>query len=400
MRNYLPAHLFILALFLLVSCTKNTQDIVPKGIPLVSLQGVSVLSQMIDSVHHTITLTVAYRSNVTEVAPIITLAEGASVIPKSGQKQNFSQPVYYTVTYQDGQKIIYTIKVVTMSQPIPIIDSFSSDTLEAGNSFTIKGSHFGDFLLDVQVFLVSKTSSQSLTKRLIDSTQLSVAIPFETLPDNYQLQVKVKNSLSPFSTQKLVVVYPTPQILGQTRANISVGDTLTLMGNFIKSPYVYGLKLSNNKDVSLISSISLSESKVSFVLPTSLKEAIYTVQLQNLTERKTSLKSSQSLAVYSLQSPFVTGLLSGSKKYSKSDMVVLSTRNLLNKGIRFFQVSLIGSSGQSYVTNALFSTNTQQLSFQLPEDIASGSYTLVFDFSDNDHILYHFSIDIPLIVQL
>lgn len=234
------------------------------------------------------------------------------------------------------------------------------------------------------MYLVSKTSSQSLSKRLIDSTQLSVVIPLETLPSSYQLQVKVKNSQSALSAKSLAVTYPTPQILGQNRANVSVGDTLTIIGNFIKSPYEYGLKLSSKDETVQLPSLSLSESQVSFILPLNLKESSYAIQLQNLTAHKTSVKSSQPLAVYSLQSPFVTGLLSGSKKYKKSDAVVLSTRNLLNKGIRFFQVSLKGSRGPEYVINALFSATTQRLSFSLPDDIDPDTYSFSFDFSDNE----------------
>lgn len=399
MRKLLQLFYLIVPFLLLVSCTKSTEELIPKSIPLISLQNVPVLSQTIDSIRHTITLTVPYRSNLTGLVPLITLSEGASVVPKSGQQQNFSQPVYYTVSYPDGQKIIYTLTVVVASQPIPNIASFSSDTLEAGNILVIKGSHFGDFLLDVQVYLVSKTSSQSLTKRLIDSTQLSVVIPLETLSGSYQLQVKVKNSQSALSVKSLVVTYPTPQILGQSRANVSVGDTLTIIGNFIKPPCEYGLKLSSKDETVQLPSLNLSESQVSFIIPLNLKESSYAIQLQNLTAHKTSAKSSQPLAVYSLQSPFVTGLLSGSKKYKKSDAVVLSTRNLLNKGIRFFQVSLKGSRGQVYVINALFTANTQRLSFSLPDDIEPDTYSFSFDFSDNDTTLYSFSIDVPLTVQ-
>ena len=50
-------------------------------------------------------------TNLTSLVPTITLAPGASIAPASGVAQNFTNPVVYTVTAENGQTQTYTITV-------------------------------------------------------------------------------------------------------------------------------------------------------------------------------------------------------------------------------------------------------------------------------------------------
>ncbi|MFD2935493.1 hypothetical protein [Spirosoma flavum] len=50
-------------------------------------------------------------TNLTSLIPTITLAAGASITPASGVAQNFTNPVVYTVTAENGQTQSYTITV-------------------------------------------------------------------------------------------------------------------------------------------------------------------------------------------------------------------------------------------------------------------------------------------------
>ncbi len=60
----------------------------------------------------TIDLTVKKGTDVTKLKPVIEVAEGATVSPASGVEQDFSQPVKYTVTAEDGiAQSEYTVTV-------------------------------------------------------------------------------------------------------------------------------------------------------------------------------------------------------------------------------------------------------------------------------------------------
>ena len=60
---------------------------------------------------NTVTLTVPYATDVTALAPTYTVSALASGSPISGTAQNFSNPVSYTITAEDGSTKIYTVTV-------------------------------------------------------------------------------------------------------------------------------------------------------------------------------------------------------------------------------------------------------------------------------------------------
>ncbi|MCT4614389.1 MAG: BspA family leucine-rich repeat surface protein [Marinifilaceae bacterium] len=59
----------------------------------------------------TINLTVPYESELENLVPIIEISGGAKITPKSGELQDFSNTVIYTVTAEDGSKSSYKINV-------------------------------------------------------------------------------------------------------------------------------------------------------------------------------------------------------------------------------------------------------------------------------------------------
>ncbi len=58
-----------------------------------------------------------FNTDITALAPTITLPPGASVSPASGEKKDFTNPVTYTVTAEDGTKQTYTVTVTKGPAP-------------------------------------------------------------------------------------------------------------------------------------------------------------------------------------------------------------------------------------------------------------------------------------------
>ena len=79
----------------------------------------SILSFTIDGVEgeinevaKTVTLVMPEGTDVTELVPTIVVSEGATVTPASGEAQDFTDPLTYTVTAQNGTTAAYTVTVV------------------------------------------------------------------------------------------------------------------------------------------------------------------------------------------------------------------------------------------------------------------------------------------------
>lgn len=77
-----------------------------------NLQG----SEVIDSTSHTVTLVVPSGTDVTSLTPIISVPYDATISPNSGVTQDFTNPVVYTVTAQDGSTQNYTV-IVKIATP-------------------------------------------------------------------------------------------------------------------------------------------------------------------------------------------------------------------------------------------------------------------------------------------
>ena len=71
----------------------------------------------INSANSTVTISVVHGTSLTALTPSITVSAGATISPASGQPQNFSNPVQYTVTAQDGITTKMWTVTVTVSPP-------------------------------------------------------------------------------------------------------------------------------------------------------------------------------------------------------------------------------------------------------------------------------------------
>lgn len=66
----------------------------------------------IDEITHKIDFVLPAETDVTQLVPTIEVSEGATVDPASGVAQDFTNPVTYTVTAQNGTTAVYTVTVV------------------------------------------------------------------------------------------------------------------------------------------------------------------------------------------------------------------------------------------------------------------------------------------------
>lgn len=77
---------------------------------------------VIDSEAATIDLTVAVGTDIANITPSITISLGATISPDGGTSQDFTNPVVYTVTAQDGTTTKDWTVTVTLSEIISIYD--------------------------------------------------------------------------------------------------------------------------------------------------------------------------------------------------------------------------------------------------------------------------------------
>lgn len=87
-----------------------------KSISSFTLSGLTpAVDGFINEAQQNIYVVVPDGTNLTDLVPTITVSKNATVNPQSGNPQDFTNPVTYTVTAQDGSTQSYTVTIVTES---------------------------------------------------------------------------------------------------------------------------------------------------------------------------------------------------------------------------------------------------------------------------------------------
>jgi Domain of unknown function (DUF5018) len=127
---------FLLVAFLVLACAdedpSSLKSIISFDISTPSVTGV------ISETDGTISLVVPEGTSVTALTPTIVVSENARVSPASGTSVNFTNPVKYVVTAEDGSTQTYTVTVVS---PDKKITSFKFEALSPAVDGTIDHSN-------------------------------------------------------------------------------------------------------------------------------------------------------------------------------------------------------------------------------------------------------------------
>ena len=101
----------LVATTMFFSCKKDDAKQIT-AFSFTSLSAVGIINESAK----TINIDVPVGTNVTKLAPSISVSEKATVNPASGVAQNFTNPVFYTVTAEDGSTTTYTV-IVAIGSP-------------------------------------------------------------------------------------------------------------------------------------------------------------------------------------------------------------------------------------------------------------------------------------------
>lgn len=176
-------------LFIVISCKKDevvTPKSPDKAITLFSLNGISpAVTGVIDGVN--ISLIVPLNTNVTALVPTIATSAKATVSPATGIAQNFTNPVSYTVTAEDGSTQTYNVTVVINP---PKITTFAPDNGGAGTSVVLNGEGFSDISTDIKVTINGKTANVTAS----NTKQITVQIPEKAGTGEIVVDVKGKQA--------------------------------------------------------------------------------------------------------------------------------------------------------------------------------------------------------------
>ncbi|MCR9248773.1 MAG: BspA family leucine-rich repeat surface protein [bacterium] len=207
--------------------------------------------EVINTTDHTITLSVIQSANVTDLTPIITLSPGATAIPASNTVQDFTSPIIYTVTAENGittQDWTVTVTQETVALTETDILTFNltensagSDSIvsidldEVNHLITLNLIPFGSLADITPEFTISQGATvNSISGEAIDMSTGSFTYTV-TAEDGTTAQDWIVNTNVLPSEETDITVFSIPGQIGETEINSNL-HRITL-----KYPFVLGI---------------------------------------------------------------------------------------------------------------------------------------------------------------
>jgi hypothetical protein len=176
----------------------------------------------IDNLLHTVSGTVPYGTNVTALVPTIEVSPGATLSPVSGAATDFSSPVPYTVTAEDGATLMdWTVSITVAPNTETDITGFSlpeqtaASTIDlAAHTISIEVASGTDLGFLTPIILVSPGATidplSGVSRDFTTGASYTV-----TAEDGITLQVwTVTVTLAPANTETDIMAFSIPQLLG------------------------------------------------------------------------------------------------------------------------------------------------------------------------------------------
>src|SRR5690606_17084119 len=215
--------LLILLLSTFISC-KDNEDVEPlpeqsSEKSIIAFELAALSPEVIGTINEeskTINLVVPVGTEISALSTTISISAKAKITPASGEAQDFTKPVIYTVAAENGTKSEYTvtIDVEKVAAPPISITPYAGFLEVAQDEFLfISGENFGTDASIVTVLLESTTSNTVFeldpATALFGDTRIVVRIPADAPLEDYKVKVIVGEQ-SLYMEEVFTVVYHSP----------------------------------------------------------------------------------------------------------------------------------------------------------------------------------------------
>ncbi|WP_417887690.1 DUF5018 domain-containing protein [Zunongwangia sp.] len=199
--------------------------------------------------HNDLTIDVETYKDVSNVSPIITISENATISPNPNEIQNFNNPIEYTVTAQDGTNNTYTVNILKRE-----INSTVQKCYVRATSFG-RVTYLDLSNQDYQLYIENETNSYHLnffdTETWNDNGIPTTNFYFyfdeniETAVD-YKLKLKINGQTKAETSYEIDVLKENaPKINSANQQSYNYNDTLILTGENL----VPGLRIPANGNI-------------------------------------------------------------------------------------------------------------------------------------------------------
>lgn len=218
MKKLLPLCMLIVSMAIM-SCSDNDDPVKSSEKQLLSFK-VKEQQATVSSNDKTVTLSFASAVDLTSLAPEIEISDKASITPASGEVKDFTSPVKYTITAEDGTTSVYTITITAVNVATHTPSASPSSTVLIANQSVI---------ITAEVIEGASYSWYSEQSGLLETTTTNTfAI---STPGKYWVVITV-GGVSSLASEKITISVPfsslKPVIAAQSSSLCGEGSSIEL----------------------------------------------------------------------------------------------------------------------------------------------------------------------------
>lgn len=136
----------------------------------------------VDWQKNTVDAEVPVDTDWTKITPTITVSEGATIYPASGTEVDFTNPVKYTVTAEDGSKVEYVVTIydaISRATPVAV-----TTMIETVNKESTRYYFSYNWAREIQEYATGHSAPRLITKFIYDKGKVSeILITEENEPE-------------------------------------------------------------------------------------------------------------------------------------------------------------------------------------------------------------------------
>ena len=373
------AILFSLAVFLF-SCGKDPQPVVAKSaaksITSFKFSALTpVANGTVTEANKTITVLVPNGTPLTALVPAVQVSEKASISPLSGTAQNFTNPVKYTVTAEDGSTQDYIVTVMIDQAVSFTITNLSTTALQQDGLLFVYGTNFGDDYTKNKIVLINKTNNSSfeLPALLISlATSMVVKLPANLPVGEYNAKVFIglQSKLMP---ETFTVTMHAPEISNVDKTAVVRGENLIITGQYFQAlgNTVFLENAGNSTGLQIVNeSPTLIEVKV----PDSTVPGSYTLKVQS---NQKQISSGTITVTLPAAAPQIVSI--NKVSFSLGEIMIINGQNF-KKANAAANINFIPFlSGLTMVRSGIVNADGTQVSYSIPQDFTTGTYIIIVE---------------------
>ncbi|WP_221409659.1 DUF5018 domain-containing protein [Pseudochryseolinea flava] len=369
----------------LVGCGSDESDPEPepsksnaKAITSFKFSGLAPeVAGVVDESKKTVALTVLKGTNVTALVPTIAVSEKSSVAPASGVAQNFTNPVTYTVTAEDGSTQDYVV-TVTVSQTVTFeVDEFEEGTeIQQDDIFIVTGDGFSGGTSKVVLKNVETETEYTYTPTAGSGDEIIYLKAAADLPvGNYTVTVFVgTQSLELENT--VAVVRHHPMITAVDKTTVAPEATIVITGKYFGSAGQNKVYLTQDGFQFKLTIISESATSITAKLPENIFEGDHEL---SVVSHDVEVTFDGIIEVTEPPTPKPTITNIQEFIYNRGETMIITGTNLKKAGVATNIVFTPFTSGVGTVRSGIANAAGTQVTFAIPPEFPVGTYVITVE---------------------